>query len=69
MEKVHDANVLPLNEVKSGLRCIGNTRFTKQDRAFEGNIDDVRFFNQALSAESIEKIRQADVKNEPIALP
>jgi hypothetical protein len=43
---------------------IGNTANTKYDRAFNGSIDNVRVYSTALSEAELEKIRQADLKNE-----
>ena len=45
------------------LRALGNDA-VKMDRPFAGNLDDFRFFAKALPMDTLEKIRQADVKGE-----
>lgn len=47
---------------------IGNDRL-KTDRAFGGNIDNVRFFGKVLDESAIEAIYKADLANEQPALP
>ena len=49
-------------------RVLGNSDLKKSDRPFDGSIDDVRVFSKALDAAAIEKIRAADLKNEPVSL-
>jgi len=57
------------------LKIDGNASFTigndknKPERVFNGEIDNLRFFTKALDEASLEKIRQADLKNEAIQLP
>ena len=59
----------PLEPAKEGkARSIGNDP-SKPERAFSGEIDNVRFFSKALDAATIEKIRAADAKNEAVTLP
>jgi hypothetical protein len=60
--------VLPFSEKPDSKRIIGN-RGREMDRPFNGEIDDVRFFTKALDAGTVEKIRQADLKNQDITLP
>jgi hypothetical protein len=48
-------------------RTVGGD-IVKRDRAFDGLIDDVRFFAKALDSNTLEKIRQADLKNAPTGL-
>lgn len=57
----------PFAEPPAMKRAIGNDS-TKMDRAFMGSIDDVRILPKALDAAAIEKIRAADLKNEPVSL-
>ena len=49
-------------------RMIGNDP-AKQERAFNGDIDNVRFFAKALSQDDLEKIRAADAANQAVSLP
>lgn len=59
----------PIDSATEGLkRAIGNDP-KSGERAFNGDIDNVRFFTKALDAQSIESIRAADLKNEPVKLP
>jgi hypothetical protein len=44
--------------------AIGNTGNPKYNRPVNGSIDDVRIFSKALDDSALEKIRQADLKNE-----
>jgi hypothetical protein len=39
------------------------------DRAFNGCVDNVRMWSKRMDRETIEKIRQADLKNQSITLP
>jgi hypothetical protein len=55
----------PLSENPKYKRIIGNGMIATKDRQFDGNIDDLRFYSKALDLAAIEKIRQADLKNEP----
>ena len=61
----------PVQELTEGprpRRVVGNDS-GKRERSFVGNIDDFRVFAKALDAEALEKIRQADLKNQSIAVP
>ena len=44
--------------------AIGNTGNPKYNRPFNESIDDMRIFSKALDESALEKIRQADLKNE-----
>ena len=60
-----------IESIKEGAnpkRAIGND-WAKRDRAFNGGIDDVRFYSKALSSDTLDLIRQADLKDVPIMLP
>jgi hypothetical protein len=65
-EKTRPEAVDPLFENPKYERVIGNMQGPAKDRPFDGEIDDVRFFAKALDSATIEKIRQADLSNEPI---
>ncbi|MGC3990868.1 MAG: hypothetical protein QM796_14560 [Chthoniobacteraceae bacterium] len=67
-EMTRNEKVEPLDFSRYPRNVIGNDR-TSTDRAFDGEIDNVRFFSGALHLEAIEKIRKADVNNEPVNLP
>jgi hypothetical protein len=64
-EMTRPEEVEPLALTPSSKSVIGNDT-AKTERAFNGEIDNVRFFPKALDQNAIEKIRQADVKNEAI---
>jgi hypothetical protein len=66
VERTRPETVEPLSENPKYVRAIGNRQDSAKDRPFDGNIDDVRFFAKALDADAIEKIRQADLNNEPV---
>ena len=68
-EKKRPESVEPLSENPKYVRTIGNRQGAVKDRPFNGDIDDVRFFAKALDPEAIEKIRLADVNNEPVDAP
>ena len=67
-EMMRPDDVEPISEAAKPKRMIGNDP-AKMERAFNGEIDNVRFFTKALDAATLEKIRTADVKNEAINLP
>ena len=67
-EMTRNEEVEPLTFEYTPQNVIGNDRRTTE-RAFNGEIDNVRFFPKALAPAAIEKIRQADLKNEAANIP
>jgi hypothetical protein len=65
-ENKRPEDVTALSERAKDQRAIGNNPM-RTERAFLGNIDDVRFYGKALDAAAIEKIRAADVANQAVS--
>ena len=60
----------PVDSAKEGAkRAIGSDPGKPEERAFNGEIDNMRFFTKALDAATIENIRAADAKNEVVTIP
>jgi hypothetical protein len=56
---------IPISIVKQNIGYIGNQQ-PRVERAFDGQIDNVRFFSKALDLNSLKKIREADLKSQPV---
>src|SRR5579862_8341894 len=54
-----------LRQPKPLKMTVGNHPWYR-DRSFDGQVDDVRFFNKAIDPQTIERIRQADLKDEDV---
>lgn len=57
-----------IDPAKESKRAIGNDP-AKTDRAFNGSIDNVRFYTKALDEAALTKIYSADLKNETVSIP
>lgn len=57
----------PIEMKRPSRNVIGND-WVKRNRSFNGRIDNLRFYSKALDQETLEKLRKADLNNEPAPL-